>query len=176
MVHLATYVRVLIFFCRTRSATTSERNPFMTEAFSAMLGHYLPYGGHAPFLGATPFFPPIPALGPALETLAGSRALSALAQAQKRLRENDDEPNVVSPSKKCRSDRDDPLDLSSSAGSAIEDDVDVLSIDPPSPSNIEQWGVEKVAEFVSNVESCREYAQVIFIKVYIKLNPFGLQK
>merc|ERR1712072_1051800 len=59
-----------------------ERNPFMTEAFSAMLGHYLPYG-HAPFLGASPFFPPIPALGPALETLAGSRALSALAQAQK---------------------------------------------------------------------------------------------
>ena len=58
----------------------------MTEAFSAMLGHYLPYG-HAPFLGASPFFPPIPALGPALETLAGSRALSALAQAQKRLRE-----------------------------------------------------------------------------------------
>ena len=62
----------------------------------------------------------------------------------------------------------DQLDLSSGAGSIIsgagsstEDDVDVLSIDPPSPSNVEHWSIEKVAEFVSNVESCREYAQVI---------------
>lgn len=49
------------------------------------------------------------------------------------------------------------LDLSCNA----EDEVDILSIDPPSPSNVEQWSVEKVAEFVSNVETCREYAQVI---------------
>ena len=144
----------------------------MTEAFSAMLGHYLPYG-HAPFLGASPFFPPIPALGPALETLAGSRALSALAQAQKRLRETDEETtvgnNAIMPAtKKSRTINEDPLDLSSGAGSIIsgagsstEDDVDVLSIDPPSPSNVEHWSIEKVAEFVSNVESCREYAQVI---------------
>ena len=144
----------------------------MTEAFSAMLGHYLPYG-HAPFLGASPFFPPIPALGPALETLAGSRALSALAQAQKRLRESDEDTtvgnNAIMPAtKKSRTINEDPLDLSSGAGSIIsgagsstEDDVDVLSIDPPSPSNVEHWSIEKVAEFVSNVESCREYAQVI---------------
>ena len=143
----------------------------MTEAFSAMLGHYLPYG-HAPFLGASPFFPPIPALGPALETLAGSRALSALAQAQKRLRETDEDTTVTAmpAAKKSRNMNEDPLDLSSGAGSIIsgagsntEDDVDVLSIDPPSPSNVEHWSIEKVAEFVSNVESCREYAQVIII-------------
>ena len=141
----------------------------MTEAFSAMLGHYLPYG-HAPFLGANPpFFPPLPSLAPALETLAGSRALSALAQAQKRLRENDTEIDLRTspvPAPKKRRMGEDPLDLSSSggsiSGSTIEDDVDVLSIDPPSPSNVEQWSVDKVAEFVSNVESCREYAQVIF--------------
>ena len=143
----------------------------MTEAFSAMLGHYLPYG-HAPFLGASPFFPPIPALGPALETLAGSRALSALAQAQKRLRETDEDTTVTAmpAAKKSRNMNEDPLDLSSGAGSIIsgagsntEDDVDVLSIDPPSPSNVEHWSIEKVAEFVSNVESCREYAQVIIM-------------
>ena len=95
----------------------------MTEAFSAMLGHYLPYG-HAPFLGASPFFPPIPALGPALETLAGSRALSALAQAQKRLRESDEDTtvgnNAIMPAtKKSRTINEDPLDLSSGAGSII---------------------------------------------------------
>lgn len=147
----------------TTRSSTAERNPFMTEAFSAMLGHYLPYG-QAPFLGAaSPFFPPLPSLAPALETLAGSRALSALAQAQKRLRENDTTDSELrscpNPAKKRRT-GDDPLDLSSSSGSTVEDDVDVLSIDPPSPSNVEQWSVDKVAEFVSNVESCRDYAQV----------------
>ena len=152
----------------------------MTEAFSAMLGHYLPYG-HAPFLGASPFFPPIPALGPALETLAGSRALSALAQAQKRLRETDLEETVAGgampAAKKSRTMNEDPLDLSSGAGSIIsgagsntEDDVDVLSIDPPSPSNVEHWSIEKVAEFVSNVESCREYAQVIIFSIFFFSN------
>ena len=75
---------------------------------------------------------------------------------------------IMPTSKKSRTINEDPLDLSSGAGSIIsgagsstEDDVDVLSIDPPSPSNVEHWSIEKVAEFVSNVESCREYAQVI---------------
>ena len=105
---------------------------------------------------------PFAHLTPALETLAGSRALTALAHAQKRLREQteDDEIGQKSTAKKCRV-SEDPLDLSSSAS---EDDVDVLSIDPPpSPSNVEQWSVDRVVDFVSSVESCRDYAQVILL-------------
>jgi hypothetical protein len=104
---------------------------------------------------------PFAHLTPALETLAGSRALTALAHAQKRLREqSEDEEIQQNAAKKCRIIENDPLDLSYST---TEEDVDVLSIDsPPSPSNVEQWSVEKVVEFISNVESCRDYAQVFF--------------
>ena len=83
--------------------------------------------------------------------------MTALAQAQKRLRESEVDEIFHQNAKKCRTG--DPLDLS--ATSITEDDVDVLSIDPPSPSNVEHWSVDKVADFVSNVESCREYAQVL---------------
>ena len=56
------------------------------ELFTAALSQYLPYGHFAP----APFLPPpLSHLTPALETLAGSRALTALAQAQKRLRESE---------------------------------------------------------------------------------------
>ena len=98
----------------------------------------------------------------ALENLASSRALSALAQAQKRLRENDETKPAAA--KKFKNNLEDPLDLS--ASSTTEDDVDVLSIDPPSPVNVEQWGVEKVVDFVAGVETCKEYAQVIFLFIY----------
>ena len=147
-------------------------NPSFSDAFTAALSQYLPAAAAA---GATPFghqtptpsflptppFMPFAHLPPALETLAGSRALTALAHAQKRLREQTEEDEIQkSAAKKCRV-IEDPLDLSSSAS---EDDVDVLSIDPPpSPSNVEQWSVDKVVEFVSNVESCRDYAQVNII-------------
>ena len=44
-----------------------------------------------------------------------------------------------------------------------DENVDVLSIDPPSsPSDIEQWSVDAVCEFVSNVESCQEYQDVSY--------------
>ena len=110
---------------------------------------------------------PFAHLTPALETLAGSRALTALAHAQKRLREqSEDEEIQQNAAKKCRIIENDPLDLSYST---TEEDVDVLSIDsPPSPSNVEQWSVEKVVEFISNVESCRDYAQVITKKLSSK--------
>ena len=110
---------------------------------------------------------PFAHLTPALETLAGSRALTALAHAQKRLREqSEDEEIQRNAAKKCRMIENDPLDLSYSTS---EEDVDVLSIDsPPSPSNVEQWSVEKVVEFISNVESCRDYAQVITTKTYLQ--------
>ena len=55
------------------------------------------------------------------------------------------------------------LDSSRSDIQEDEDDenVDVLSIDPPaSPSDIEQWSVDTVVEFVSNVESCQDYQDV----------------
>ena len=55
------------------------------------------------------------------------------------------------------------LDTSRSDINEDEDDenVDVLSIDPPaSPSDIEQWSVDSVVEFVSNVESCQDYQDV----------------
>ena len=55
------------------------------------------------------------------------------------------------------------LDSSRSDIQEDEDDenVDVLSIDPPaSPSDIEQWSVDSVVEFVSNVESCQDYQDV----------------
>ena len=55
------------------------------------------------------------------------------------------------------------LDTSRSDINEDEDDenVDVLSIDPPaSPSDIEQWSVDTVVEFVSNVESCQDYQDV----------------
>ena len=55
------------------------------------------------------------------------------------------------------------LDTSRSDINEDEDDenVDVLSIDPPaSPSDIEQWSVGTVVEFVSNVESCQDYQDV----------------
>ena len=146
-------------YCRERPA--AERNPF-SDALSA-LSHYLPYGPHAPFLNATPFLP-FPGLNPGIETLAGSRALSALAEklaSQKRRRcEQEDNLDPKSPAKRSKIVGDDlALDLSST--STTEDDVDILSIDPPSPSNVEQWSIDKVVEFVSNVEACREYAQVI---------------
>ncbi len=128
-----------------------RRNP-LSDVFTAALSHYLP---------AAPTFAPFPLpfthLTPALETLAGSRALSALAQAQKRLRDSMQD-QAPPPSKRSKTDQD-PLDLSSTGAS--EDDVDVLSIDPPSPSNVEQWTVEQVVDFVSNLDTCREYAQVI---------------
>ena len=76
----------------------------------------------------------------------------------------------------------DPIDLSSStttgagstgSGSHLdtsrsdinedddEENVDVLSIDPPaSPSDVEQWSVNRVVDFVSNVESCQDYQEV----------------
>ena len=131
------------------------------------MSQYLPTGPYPHLSAAAPFLPPpLSHLTPALETLAGSRALTALAQAQKRLREEEADTNSeIKPSKKCRridnanNAAEDPLDLSSNA-TTIEDDVDVLSIDPPSPSNVEHWSIDKVADFVSNVESCREYAQV----------------
>jgi len=153
------------------SDASEKPNPSFSDAFTAALSQYLPAAAAA---GATPFghqtptpsflptppFMPFAHLTPALETLAGSRALTALAHAQKRLREQTEEDEIQkSAAKKCRV-IEDPLDLSSSAS---EDDVDVLSIDPPpSPSNVEQWSVDKVVEFVSNVESCRDYAQVFF--------------
>ena len=73
-------------------------NPSFSDAFTAALSQYLPAAAAA---GATPFghqtptpsflptppFMPFAHLTPALETLAGSRALTALAHAQKRLRE-----------------------------------------------------------------------------------------
>ena len=44
-----------------------------------------------------------------------------------------------------------------------DENVDVLSIDPPSsPSDIEQWSVDAVCEFVSNVDSCQEYQDVSY--------------
>ena len=55
------------------------------------------------------------------------------------------------------------LDTSRSDINEDEDDenVDILSIDPPaSPSDIEQWSVNTVVEFVSNVESCQDYQEV----------------
>merc|ERR1711981_948141 len=55
------------------------------------------------------------------------------------------------------------LDTSRSDINEDEDDenVDVISIDPPaSPSNVEQWSVDTVVEFVSNVESCQDYPDV----------------
>ena len=55
------------------------------------------------------------------------------------------------------------LDTSRSDINEDEDDenVDVLSIDPPaSPSDIEQWSVDSVVDFVSNVESCQDYTDV----------------
>jgi hypothetical protein len=55
------------------------------------------------------------------------------------------------------------LDTSRSDINEDEDDenVDVLSIDPPaSPSDIEQWSVDTVVEFISNVESCQDYQDV----------------
>lgn len=142
------------------SERPAERNPF-SDALSA-LSHYLPYGPHAPFLNATPFLP-FPGLNPGIETLAGSRALSALAEklaSQKRRRcEQEENLDPKSPAKRSKIVGDDlALDLSST--STTEDDVDILSIDPPSPSNVEQWSIDKVVEFVSNVEACREYAQV----------------
>jgi len=153
------------------SDASEKPNPSFSDAFTAALSQYLPAAAAA---GATPFthqaptpsflptppFMPFAHLTPALETLAGSRALTALAHAQKRLREQTEEDEIQkSAAKKCRV-IEDPLDLSYSAS---EDDVDVLSIDPPaSPSNVEQWSVDKVVEFVSSVESCRDYAQVFF--------------
>ena len=154
-------------YCRERPVAAAEqRNPF-SDALSA-LSHYLPYGPHAPFLNATPFLP-FPGLNPGMETLAGSRALSALAEklaSQKRRRseieeEDNHQDNLKSAGKRSKILVDDlALDLSST--STTEDDVDILSIDPPSPSNVEQWSIDKVVEFVSNVEACREYAQVIY--------------
>lgn len=122
--------------------------PLFTAAAAAALNQYLPYPSFAPLFSH---------LTPALETLAGSRALTALAQAQKRLRDTFEDQVEEPKSKKSRK-VDSPLDLTKN--SCNEDEVDVLSIDPPSPSNVEQWSVDKVADFVSNVESCREYAQV----------------
>ena len=135
----------------------------------------MPYGpAHAPFLSATPFLP-FPGLNPAIETLAGSRALSALAEklaAQKRPRsETTEDLKSAVPSKRSKIDSNDPLDLSSTA-STTEDDVDILSIDPPSPSNVEQWSIDKVVEFVSNVEACREYAQVIYTIMPNRNEPY----
>ena len=55
--------------------------------------------------------------------------------------------------------------LNTSRSDEEEDDenVDVLSIDPPSsPSDIEQWSVDAVCEFVSNVDSCQEYQDVSY--------------
>ena len=120
----------------------------------------MPYG-HSPFLAAATPFLPFPGLNPALETLAGSRALSALAEklSQKRPRCEVDSEDEIKSVKRSKIVTDDPLDLSKDTS---EDDVDILSIDPPSPSNVEQWSIEKVVEFVSNVETCREYAQVIY--------------
>lgn len=97
-----------------------------------------------------------------MESLAGSRALTALAQAQKRLRDTLEAEEEEPKTKKCRKinrGAESPLDLTKN--SCNEDEVDVLSIDPPSPSNVEQWSVDKVVDFVSNVESCRDYAQVL---------------
>jgi len=153
------------------SDASEKPNPSFTDAFTAALSQYLPAAAAA---GATPFGHPAPTpaflptspfmpfahLTPALEALAGSRALTALAHAQKRLREQTEEDEIQrSAAKKCRI-IENPLDLSYSTS---EDDVDVLSIDPPpSPSNVEQWSVDQVVDFVSSVESCRDYAQVFF--------------
>jgi len=154
------------------SKTSIGKNPSFTDAFTAALSQFqaaaaagaAPFGHRAaptPGFLPTPPFMPFAHLTPALETLAGSRALTALAHAQKRLREqSEDEEIQRNAAKKCRIIENDPLDLSYSTS---EEDVDVLSIDsPPSPSNVEQWSVEKVVEFISNVESCRDYAQVFF--------------
>ncbi len=127
------------------------------------LSQYLP--GFTGFPAAPPF-PFGHALSPRaanpnpLENLAGSKALSALASAQKRLADFDD--TLQQQSKRRRLADNDPLDLS--PGSKIvndeDDNVDILSIDPPSPSNVEQWSVDRVVDFVSNVESCSEFAEV----------------
>ena len=52
-----------------------------------------------------------------------------------------------------------PLDLSPNYKS--DDEVDVLSIDPPSsPQNVEDWSVNDVADFVATIDSCAEYSEV----------------
>ena len=50
------------------------------------------------------------------------------------------------------------LDLSPSSEDG-EDEVDVLSVDAP-PSNIKDWSVAEVVEFVNNIDSCQEYSEV----------------
>ena len=68
------------------------------------------------------------------------------------------------------------LDTSRSDINEDEDDenVDVLSIDPPaSPSDIEQWSVDTVVEFISNVESCQDYQDVsIFLYLLAVSNTY----
>jgi hypothetical protein len=155
--------------CTTTSVASAAAGGFLTDAFSAALSHYLPFHAAAPAAGflSHPFlshFTHLTQPTAGLDSRVGSRALSALASSQKRPLENYQEQEQEQEQKIKRTRLYEyPLDLSpTSCGPMFDnDDVDILSIDPPSPSDVEQWSVDRVVDFVTHVESCRDYAQVI---------------
>jgi len=50
------------------------------------------------------------------------------------------------------------LDLTSNSDNDDDDEVDILSVD--TPSNIEEWSVSEVADFVNTIDTCQEYSEV----------------
>jgi len=137
---------------------------FIVAFFRNKTVHF-PTALHQHTAAAAPTFPtlPFPALHgaasllpfglPPTSSLVNPFALSALCGARQ-------SPNFLKVPK-MTADAETALDLSPSSD-IEEDDVDILSVDVPSTqsSNIEDWTVTDVSEFVNTVDSCQEYSQV----------------
>jgi hypothetical protein len=132
----------------------------LRAAFSSYFPFQLPTQPH-----------PMGSLFPPMEALTSSQALSALATKKRAAFDNN-----MSDAKRQR--YEDPLDLSSGQLGRVADaqddvDVDVLSVDPPamtSQNDPERWSVDQVALFVSNIETCQEYAEVTFVHLAFEIS------
>jgi len=120
------------------------------------------------------FFPLLPQFLPQQPPLASSQILAAMA----RVHQSSNSPVPLPPTKRQRMDQPGPLDLSPRSQerchSPDQEILDVVSVQPTSPYHpasphpasrdslpLEDWSIQQVADFISQIDTCEEYAQVL---------------
>merc|ERR1712172_43222 len=113
------------------------------------------------------FFPLLPQFLPQQPSLASSHILAAIA----RVHQSSTSPAPLPPTKRQRMEQPGPLDLSprtqERCHSPDQEILDVVSVQPtPHPASrdcvpLEDWSIQEVANFISQIDTCQEYAQAL---------------
>jgi len=115
----------------------------------------------------TGFFPLLPQFLPQQPRLASSHILAAMARVHQ-----SNSPVSIPPIKRQRMDQPGPLDLSPRSQerchSPEQEILDVVSVHQTSPHPaarnslpLEEWSIQQVADFISQIDTCQEYAEVL---------------